>query len=274
MLNNNSHILVSICCITYNHAPFIRKALEGFLMQQPPTCVPKGAKLSDWCEILIHDDCSTDGTDDIIREYAEKYPNVIFPLYEEENQFSRGGAGKMDLYNYNRVRGKYVAYCEGDDYWTDEHKLQKQVDWMEAHPDYSVCFHRVKHHYVNTDKYKDDRCGQLLGHNDGVDITPDIFFRAWYVQPLSMLFRTSMYDFSLPVQYKYYRDSHEIYHLLKNGKGYIFSFVGGIYNRHKGGIASMIGQEQIFSDSFLIANELYEHNKDKYTRDYLASINL
>ena len=103
--------VVSICCLTYNHAPFIRKCLDGFLMQSPPPCVPQDAKLSDWCEILIHDDASTDGTDDIIREYAAKYPDVVFPLYEEENQYSRGGAGKMDLYNYNRARGKYIAYC-------------------------------------------------------------------------------------------------------------------------------------------------------------------
>ena len=114
--------LVSICCLTYNHVPFIRKCLDGFLMQQTDFPI----------EILIHDDCSTDGTTEIIRQYEAKYPELIFPLYEEENQYSRGGAGKMDLYNYRRARGKYIAYCEGDDYWTDPLKLQKQVDFLEV----------------------------------------------------------------------------------------------------------------------------------------------
>ena len=130
--------IVSICCLTYNHAPFIRKALDGFLMQEPPTGVSAD---EPWFEILIHDDASTDGTDAIIKEYAAKYPDIIFPLYEEINQYTHGGKGNMDLFNYNRVRGKYIAYCEGDDYWIDAHKLQKQVDFMECHLEYSICTH-------------------------------------------------------------------------------------------------------------------------------------
>ena len=148
MSNNQLNIIVSICCITYNHAPFIRKALDGFLMQQAPSCVPQGVKMSDWCEILIHDDCSTDGTKEIVKEYAARYPDLIFPLYEEENKYSKGV--KVDFYNYNRAKGKYIAYCEGDDYGTEPRKLQWQVDFMEAHSEYSVCFHRIKHHNIYT----------------------------------------------------------------------------------------------------------------------------
>ena len=263
--DNMTNPLVSICCITYNHAPFIRKALDGFLMQEPPTGVSAD---EPWYEILIHDDASTDGTTEIIKEYAAKYPDLIFPLYETENQYSKGHAADIDMYNYKRARGKYIAYCEGDDYWTDPKKLQKQIDWMDMHPDYSVCFHRVKSHDVYKDEYWSDRGGLILGDKEGMDITPDIFFNAWYMQPLSMLFRTSMYDFSLPYKYRYYRDSHEIYHLLKNGKGYLFAFLGGVYNRHQGGIASMIGREREFKDSYVVAEELYRVNKDCYTRDY------
>lgn len=120
--------LVSVCCITYNHAQFIRKCLDGFLMQQTDFPI----------EILIHDDCSTDGTTEIIREYEAKYPNLIFPLYEEENQYQQGKAGEIDFYNYRRARGKYIAYCEGDDYWIDPLKLQKQVDFLESHKDYDL----------------------------------------------------------------------------------------------------------------------------------------
>jgi glycosyltransferase involved in cell wall biosynthesis len=104
-------------------------------------------------EILIHDDCSTDGTTEIIREYEAKYPDLIFPLYEEENQYQQGKAAEIDFYNYRRARGKYIAYCEGDDYWTDPLKLQKQVDFMEANPEYSVCFHDFQVYDVRNAKW-------------------------------------------------------------------------------------------------------------------------
>ena len=122
--------LVSICCITYNHAPYIKECIEGFLMQK--TTFP--------IEILIHDDCSTDGTTEIIKDYEKQYPDLIFPLYEEENQYQKGKASEIDFYNYKRARGKYIAYCEGDDYWTDPLKLTKQVLFMEENPEIPCCF--------------------------------------------------------------------------------------------------------------------------------------
>lgn len=87
---------------------------------------------------VVHDDASTDGSADIIREYAEKYPDIIKPIFQSENQYSkRNGSIRRDL---NQACGdiKYHALCEGDDYWTDPHKLQKQVDWLESHPEYSI----------------------------------------------------------------------------------------------------------------------------------------
>ena len=120
--------LVSICCITYNHEPYIRDCLEGFMMQK--TNFP--------FEVLIHDDASTDHTADIIREYEAKYPDVIKPIYQTENQHSKGV--KISIaYNFPRAQGKYIAICEGDDFWCDPQKLQIQFDFMEANPDYSLC---------------------------------------------------------------------------------------------------------------------------------------
>lgn len=121
--------LVSICCITYNHGPYIRDCLEGFVMQQ--TKFP--------FEVLIHDDASTDNTADIIREYEAKYPEIVRPIYQTENQYSKGVRINL-VYNFPRARGKYIAICEGDDFWCDPHKLQIQFDFMETHPDYSACF--------------------------------------------------------------------------------------------------------------------------------------
>ena len=127
-------MLVSISCLTYNHAPFIRDCLEGFLIQ----------KTTFKYEVLIHDDASNDGTKEIIEEYQLKYPDIIFPIYQKENQFSKGYRGFNQKYNYPRSRGKYIALCEGDDYWTDPLKLQKQVDFLEVNSDCSLCFHASK----------------------------------------------------------------------------------------------------------------------------------
>lgn len=122
-------ILVSINCITYNQENYIADAIESFLMQ----------KTNFKYEILIHDDASTDNTANIIREYQQKYPDVIKPIYQVENQYSK--KVQVDKLNIQRAKGKYIAVCEGDDYWTDPYKLQKQFDYMEKHPECSLCIH-------------------------------------------------------------------------------------------------------------------------------------
>lgn len=127
-------MMVSVCCITYNQAEYIRDALEGFMSQE--TSFPY--------EVLIHDDASTDGTADIIREYARRYPDVVKPILQTENQYAKGLYNVSGTYNFPRACGRYIAMCEGDDYWTDRHKLQRQVDFMEAHPDCSLVFHRAR----------------------------------------------------------------------------------------------------------------------------------
>ena len=131
MEKQQSEVMVSICCITFNQKDYIRDALDGFLKQ----------KTDFSYEILIHDDASSDGTGEIIREYALRFPDRIFPILQTENQYSRGLTNISGTFNFPRARGRYIAMCEGDDYWTDENKLQQQVDFMEAHPDCSICFH-------------------------------------------------------------------------------------------------------------------------------------
>ena len=144
----SDRVLVSIFCIVYNAKNYIKQCLEGFLMQ----------KGNFNFEVLIHDDCSTDGTKKIIEEYAKKYPNIIKPYYEEENQYKKGNLTNIMINMYMKCRGKYIASCDGDDYWCDEYKLQKQVNFMETHPDYALCYHPAKKIYVD-----DSSCPVVIG---------------------------------------------------------------------------------------------------------------
>ena len=131
-------IMVSICCITYNHEAFVKQAIESFLMQ----------KTNFMFEIIIGDDCSTDGTKKILNEYKKKYPELIRVIARRKNI----GAHR----NFSNVvacaKGKYLAHCEGDDFWTDCDKLQKQVDFLEQNPDYIICcnYTRVIDQHENT----------------------------------------------------------------------------------------------------------------------------
>jgi glycosyltransferase involved in cell wall biosynthesis len=135
--------LVSICCITYNHEPYIEDALEGFLIQE--TDFP--------FEILIHDDASTDRTAEIIQNWEANYPSLIKPIYQNENQYSKGKNPNI-FFNYARAKGKYIAFCEGDDYWIDKLKLQKQIDFLNANPDYALIHTDYNEEYVKTNKRK------------------------------------------------------------------------------------------------------------------------
>lgn len=130
---DNRDILVSICCVAYNHEKFIRKALEGFVNQ----------KTNFNYEVLVHDDASTDGTAAIIKKFEEKYPSIIRPVYQRENQYQNGGR-IIARFLLPKAKGKYIAFCEGDDFWTDSNKLQMQVEALEKNIRCSVCFNLVE----------------------------------------------------------------------------------------------------------------------------------
>ena len=129
MNTNTAEIpLVSIRCIAYNQKKYIKDTLEGFVQQ----------KTTFKFEAIVHDDASTDGTAEIIKEYANKYPHIIKPIFETENQYSKHDGSLRKIMD-EACKGKYIALCEGDDYWTDSYKLQKQIDFLENIPDYTMC---------------------------------------------------------------------------------------------------------------------------------------
>lgn len=132
--------LVSICCAAYNHEEYISKTLDGFLSQ-----------IGDFdIEILIHDDASTDETASIIAGYVEKHPDIIFPIYQYENQYSKGI--RTSLFNYERCRGEFIAICEGDDYWSDKNKLSIQIDALKVNDKYDLCIHSAVLQHIVLDK--------------------------------------------------------------------------------------------------------------------------
>lgn len=172
-------IMVSINCMAYNHEHYIADALEGFIKQ----------KTNFKFEVLIHDDASTDRTAEIIRSYEEKYPEIIKPIYEKENQYSKHN-GTIRRLQSERIRGKYVALCEGDDYWIDENKLQRQVDFLENNPEYSLCIHssinvnaetkQVLSEYKKSDEAVDITTADIILHEGEWMATNSMVFPAKY----------------------------------------------------------------------------------------------
>jgi len=229
--------LVSICTLVYNHEPYLRECFDGFLMQ----------KTNFAFEVLVHDDASTDGSADIIREYSEKYPHIFKPIYQKENQYSKG-VKVSATFQFPRAKGKYIALCEGDDYWTDPLKLQKQVDFLESHPEYVMCSHRFNIFNQDVNLMRDDYYGDLA-----VDVIYDIsslINSDWYFQPLTVMFRLEHLCLDEYIKYRYSKDCTLFYHLLKKGKGYMIAEKMGVYRHHSGGV--WVGA----SDSVKVADQI------------------
>ena len=223
---------LSIVCVTFNHAKYIKDALEGFIRQK--TNFP--------FEVIIHDDASTDGTTEIIKEYEHKYPNIIKPIYQTENQW-RKAKTMSKTFIYPHIKGEYVAFCEGDDYWTDENKLQKQVDFLEAHPDYTICFHPVnviwEDNRAEATIFPSAKSLQKTGNLDFSSL-----LKGNFIQTNSVVYR-----------WRFHKDSYDLIpdnilpgdwflHLLhaQIGKIGFINDVMAVYRRNSGGIWTEAGQ--------------------------------
>lgn len=136
-------IKVSVVCCVYNHERYLRKCLESLTSQQT----------NFRYEVIVHDDASTDRSAEIIREFEEKFPNIIVPIYQVENQYSQGNNPALIV--LKQARGEYIAICEGDDFWTSEHKLQTQADFLDENLDYSMCAHASYYAHEDGSLYSD-----------------------------------------------------------------------------------------------------------------------
>jgi glycosyltransferase involved in cell wall biosynthesis len=238
--------LVSICCLTYNHGPYIHDAIEGFLIQ----------KTSFPFEILIHDDASTDGTADIISEYEAKYPDIIKPIYQKENQYSKGI--KINAtYQFPRARGKYIALCEGDDYWTDAKKLQMQVDFLESNPEFSMCFHNALVIYQDLDKSP-----HRFNHIEkSQEIDLETLIDDWIVPTASILFRKSILPIPDWANQIYSGDMTLALIAYDKGKIFFINEMMSVYRKllhNKDSLSTKMGEMPIFVlEQHLLLYSLY-----------------
>lgn len=201
--------------------------MHGWILQQ---------KTNFPIEVLIHDDASTDGTQDIIREYEKKYPNIVKPIYQKENQYSKGVKVSL-VYNYSRARGKYIALCEGDDYWTDPYKLQKQVDFLESHPDYVMCSHRFNQYIQEKGFLEEEQDKDFEGADYDLK---NLIGGKWLTQTLTVMYRRSALNLKRYAAYGMSMDMILFYELLKIGKGYCFPDIMAVYRLHNGGVWSEV----------------------------------
>ena len=223
-------LMVTICCLAYNHESYIRQCLDGFLMQ----------KTNFRFEAIVHDDASTDGTATIIREYADKYPNIIKPIFETENQYSKRDGSLRRILDAH-THGKYIAMCEGDDYWTDPYKLQKQVDFLESHPDYVMCSHRFNQYIQDKNLLEEEK--DLTFQGADYDLK-NLIGGKWLTQTLTVMYRRSALDLKEYESYGMSMDIILFYALLKNGKGYCFPDIMATYRLHGGGVWSEVSLNQ------------------------------
>ncbi len=247
----NRSPLVSICSLVYNHAAFLSDYFEGLLKQETTF---------DF-ELLIYDDASSDNSAEIILNYAEKYPEIIKPIIQSENQFSKGVDVNI-VYNFSRIKGKYVAICEGDDYWTDPHKLQKQVDFLESHPDYNLCCHNWE---IDTNGVISPSPVHYL-YKEPLSFDFATLPWVWITKTVTVMFRNHVFDYDLMKRYQYGRDVQLVYHLLTTGKGYFLPVVMCRYRIHDGGVWGGKDQNEKNRTTWMVYKELYSFENNKAVR--------
>lgn len=171
--------IVSVLCLTYNQKEYVRQCLDGFLMQ----------KTNFEYEILINDDASNDGTTEVLKEYQKKYPKIISIYTHSVNQYSKNANNMYVRYLFPKAKGRYIALCDGDDYWTDPNKLQRQVDFLEKNQDYSMCFHPVKVVFENHEE--PDSIYPINDNKD--DFTLKELLKSNFIQTNSVMYRKQNY---------------------------------------------------------------------------------
>ena len=236
---DNTLPLISICSITYNHENFVSETLDSFLMQE--SAYPY--------EILISDDCSPDKTQDIINQYVKKYPNIIKSNLREKNV----GMMVNFIENIARANGKYIALCEGDDYWTDENKLQKQVDFLEKNDDFVIT-------YSNTQAFNENGLLEKNYGGSSFDLSKENLQKCIAISTPTVCFRnlSILKEFPQEGLTSKFGDLF-LWSILGNyGKGkYLPNIKKTMYRVHDGGVFSKQSQAHRRSMWLMTAFSLY-----------------
>ena len=239
---------VSVCMITYNHEKFISQAIEGVLMQE-----------TDFdFELVIGEDFSTDTTRAICEQYANKYPEKIRLLPSSRNF----GSMRNFMRTLNECRGEYIALCEGDDYWTDPLKLQKQVDILENSDRYNLCFHNVDV-VNNTGVF----IGKVYMEGRKKEISFTDLAKGDYTKTCSVVFKnTTLFKSFIQNQNYIHQDTTLFLTLLEDGTGYYLNETMAAYRLHEGGIWTGKNAFQRNKDGIInnrIIAEYYSNRKEK-----------
>lgn len=245
-MENNPEI--SIIMLTYNHGPFLKEAIEGVLIQ----------KTDFQIELIICNDASPDDSDEIIKPFAEKYPNIIQYYHHKKNI----GFVENQRFAFQKASGKYLAYCEGDDYWTDENKLQFQYHFLEKNPEFVMATARNYLLHQNSGKITDDGKNNIFRNKEYVDYSQETFFKERPTQTFTYLIRRDYLDLKWVDIYPDYRDLYYFYHLLEFGKGRAFNKIVGVYRLHEGGVYSSLETEKKLRTSIDIFNNIKKINND------------
>lgn len=255
---------VSVYCLVYNHGKYLKSALDGFVNQ----------KVNFPFEVIVHDDCSTDNSAIIIKEYADKYPDIIKPIYQRENQYSKGISIKR-TYIAPLVKGDYVAVCEGDDYWNDELKLQKQVDFLDNNLEYIACVHDTLQENQN-----DGTTFRMFNFGQDKDINLEDILKGKCFHTSSVLYRSKMI-YSYPPFYeaaKSFGDVQLAIDLSLNGKIKYFDTVMSVYRhgtvgswsyRNECDFQSRASSYKSYMDMLISVNEYTDYKYAKIVDFYI-----
>lgn len=259
--NSLSEPIVSVCCLAYNHEKTIADAIEGIVSQKAPFKF----------ELIIHDDASTDKTAEIIKDYAARYPDIIKPILQTENQYYNCNLAKEFLMPNVSPSSKYIAICEGDDYWSDSGKLALQVEAMRENPERTLCFHAVNQLNPSGEF---EICRPLKKSGD---VSADLIIKrgGMFCPSVSLLFRRDIAD-----MWPDFRCKADVYdyplQILAaiSGKAYYIDKIMGVYRF--AGDNSWTAEHSGSSDNKHIENEKnwlemfnrYSQNKYSYAVNY------
>lgn len=262
----NDKIKVAISCTAYNHEPYIRQCLEGFVMQ----------KTYFKFVAIVHDDASLDKTARIIREYEARYPELIKPIYETENQYSKhdGSLGRIMNEAIIATEADYVALCEGDDYWTDPYKLQKQVDFLDGHLEYVICAHNAYQQFANN-TWRIFVNPAFREHN----ICLSEMLTKWHTPTASLIYRRKALE-KVPSTDSFPNgDYYLMLRLLSQGKFYYDPSVMSVYRMHDDSVSAEMNRNTVrmYNDIIRLLNGvrlLYKEEEqplfDEAIRNYEA----